>query len=605
MKKRYDEAVSPHSPDSKKPNGSHRKDCPKKPKLILKQGWSERSKKATVSAPITKDEEEVVETLYALAGLFPDHDSMVVRSSAWPETAESPVTLLEVKKEDKSSAQAANIVPSSNEADKLDSLNEPSTQEQQDLPESKKLHFKPDSTNSEMRTNTGIAFFKSEPDAEKSCIHGDRGVLSEPSLEIGLKQPKQQVTDHFERKTEMEFGVMDAESRVGHVVRELGKNGLALWPGLSSTVPLSPQTQSRSSSQSFANTIPTWTDAANHAPQTCSLETGSSTEKVLKITRDKNAMKRSAAHVYISRFIHSLQMQNKTILQQPLWLKPRVESKQTALWYPSNCSNLRNAINGNVPGSTSGNTAADRNSYEARSGIIPPQKMLQHEQPQTASASGMNTSKGQSFDFLSLSAGGVGIDANSNSSEVCNTMGSMSQLQVHHLHSHPQHQSLMPFSISPTDYTASACMDLLSTNTATPQAHLQLPQYLSSPFCDPPYTSHSGVKKQRQRLWAANLTAQYWPHGTSTVLTQFSSQQNGKPESSTSMPCAQTAIPPHPTLDAFDQYHSVSQYQQPKIAYTSSLPHTRVKRTDYHFSSVYVESNGGFSGDRSLPLQLL
>ncbi|XP_039026853.1 uncharacterized protein LOC120160512 [Hibiscus syriacus] len=618
MKKRGDEAVSPHSPYSNKQNGSlneaesHRKDGPKKPKLNLKQGQPYRSKKAIVSAPITKDEEEVAETLYALAGMFPDDDSMEVRSLVSPEMEESPVALLEVKKDDPSSVQAATVVPSStmdessNEADKLDPLNEPYTREQPGLPASKKLHFKHNSTISEMRTDTGILFFKSKPDAEKSCIHGDRGVLSESSLIAGLKQPKQKVTNLFQRKTEMEFGVMDVESR-GHMIRELGKNGLALWPSLPSIVPLAPR--SPSSSRSVANTIPKWLDAANYGPQTCSLETGSSSEKVLKITGDRNAMKRSATHVYISRLIHSLQMQgNKDgILQQPPWLKPNVGSKQTSLWYPNNCSNIRNAITGNVPGSTSGNTATDRNSYEARSGIIPSQKMLQLEQPRTVSASGMNTSKGQSFDILSLSAGGVGIDANSNSSEVCNAMGSTSQLQVPHLHLNPQHQSLMPFSISPTDYTSSACMDHLSTATETPQVYLQLPQYHGNPFCDPPYTSHSVVKKQQQqRLWAAHLAAQYQPHGTSTVLTQFSSRQNGKPELPTSMPSAQTAVPSHTTLEALGpKYYSVSQYHQPKIAYTSSLPPTRVKRTDHHFSSVYDESNGGFSADRPLPLQLL
>ncbi|GMJ02717.1 hypothetical protein like AT1G75730 [Hibiscus trionum] len=585
MKKRSPEAISPHSPDSKKP------------KLNLKQGGSDGSRKATVSSTITKDEEEVVETLYALAGMFPDDDSMEVRSSSQPETVEGPATFLEVQKEDTSSVQAAEIVPlstvnkSSKKACKLDSLNEPSTREQPDLPENKKLHFEPDSTISEMWINTNIPSIKNETDAENtSCIHGDFRVLSEPNLEAGLKQSKLQMTNLFGRTPEMAFGVTDIESQITqrNMTREPRKNGLALWPGLSSTVLRAPQ--SPSSSQSVANAIPTWLDAANYGPQTCSPEVGSSTEKVWKITRDRNSMKRSTTHVYIARLIHNLQIHDNKdgILQQPLWLKPREGLNQTVL--------LRNAINGNVAGSNSGSTATDRNSYEARSGIIPQLKMLQQE-PQTASASGMNTSKGQSFDFLSLSAGGFGIDANNNSSEV-----RKAQLQVPHLHLHPQHQSSMPFSISPVDYSSSACIDNLSTATATQQVQLQLPQYLSNPFCGPPYTSQSGVKKQQQRLWAA----QYRPHGTSPVMTQLSSRQNGKPESSTSMPYAQTSISPHPTLDAFGpKYYSVSQYQQPKLACTSSLTPTGVRRTDHHFSSVYEESSGGFPAERPLPLQLL
>ncbi|KAK8560458.1 hypothetical protein V6N13_082896 [Hibiscus sabdariffa] len=599
MKKRCQEAITSHSPDSKKPKGSlggvksHRKEGPKKPKLNLKQGGSDGCKEASVSRAITKDEEEVVETLYALAGMFPVDDSMEVRSSSRPETAEGPATLPEVQKEDTSSVQAAEIVPSStvdepsNKACKLDSLDEPPIREQPDLTENKKLHFEPDSTISEMKINTGIPFFKNETDNENAyCIHGEFRSLSEPSLETGLKQPKLHL---FERTPEMAFGVTDIESQIAqrNMTREPRKNGLALWPGLSSTVLLAPQNLSSSQTQSVANTIPTWLDAANYGPQTCSPEAGSSTEK------ERSSTRRSTTHIYISRLIHNLQMHDNKdcILQQPLWLKPHDGLKQTVL--------LRNAVNGNVAGSNSGSTATDRNSYEARSGIIPQQNMLQQEL-QTASAPGRNTSKGQSFDFLSLSTGGFGIDANNNSSEARNAMESMSQLQVPHLPLHQQHQSFMPLSISPVDYS-STCTDHISTATATHQVQLQLPQYLSNPFCGSPYTSHSGVKKQQQRLWAA----QYRPHGTSPVMTQLSSQQNGKAESSTPMPCAQTAISPHPTLDAFGpKYYSVSQYQQPKTACTSSLTPTRV-RTDYHFSSVYEESSGGFSAERPLPLQLL
>ncbi|KAK8623285.1 hypothetical protein V6N13_118173 [Hibiscus sabdariffa] len=609
MKKRCQEAISPHSPDSKKPKGSlggvksHRKEGPKKPKLNLKQGGSDGCKEASVSRAITKDEQEVVETLYALAGMFPDDDSMEVRSSSQPETVEGPATLLEVQKEDTSSVQAAEIVPSStvdepsNEACKLDSLNEPSTREQPDLTENKKLHFELDSTISEMRIDTGIPFFKNETDAENtSCIHGEFLIHSEPSLETGLKQPKLQMVNVFERTPEMAFGVTNIESQIAqqNTTREPRKNGLALWPGLSSTVLLAPQNPSSSQTQSVANTIPSWLDAANYGPQTCSLEAGSSTKKVSKITGDRNSKKRSTTHIYISRLIHNLQMRDNKdgFLQQPLWLKPHERLKQTDL--------LRNAINGNVAGTNSGSTATDRNSYEARSGIILQQKMLQQE-PQTASAPGRNTSKGQSFDFLSLSTGGFGKDANNNSSEARNAMESMSQLQVPHLHLHQQHQSIMPFSVSPVDYSSTTCIDHISTATATHQVQLQLPQYLSNMFCGPSYTSHSGVKKQQQRLWAA----QYRPQGTSSVMTQLSSQQNGKAESSTPMPCAQTALSPHPTLDSFGpKYYSVSQYQQPKTACTSSLTPTRV-RTDHHFSSVYEESNSGFSAERPLPLQLL
>ena len=101
-----------------------------------------------------------------------------------------------IKKEDTNSVcfpRAAETVPSStidessNEAAKLNSLNEITTQDQPDLPDSKKPHMEPDSSISQMRLNTTISSLaKSEPDAEKSsCIPGNFHVLSEQSLETG------------------------------------------------------------------------------------------------------------------------------------------------------------------------------------------------------------------------------------------------------------------------------------------------------------------------------------------------------------------------------------------------------------------------------------
>ncbi|XWS20958.1 hypothetical protein CRYUN_Cryun30bG0014100 [Craigia yunnanensis] len=613
MKKRR-HSISPPLPHSKKLNHtlevqSHKKDGVKKPKLDLKQGDSDWSRKATDSGPITKDEEEVVETLYALAGMFPDGDSMdknklsgdsiEVKSSAPPETVESPVTAIEDE--------------SSNEAAKINSLNETTTQDQPDLPDSKKPHMEPESSISQMRLNTTIpSLAKSEPDAEKSsCTPGNFHVLSEQSLETGLKQPKQQVTNLLERKPEKAFGVTSIESQIAqhHILKEPRKNGLALWPGLSSTMLLG--AWSPGSSQSSAAKIPAWLDAAIYGPRTCSLEYGSSTEKVSKVTMDRKSMKRCTAHVYISWLIRNSQMQDRkdNILQQPVQLKPPVGLKQTALLYPKSCGNLRNGIKGTIPNSSSGNSATDRNSYEARSGILQ-QTVLHQEQPQVASAFGMRASQRQSFDFLSLSARGVSTEANNSSNKIGNTVETLPQLQVPYLHSLPQHQSLVPFSIPPTRYTSSAYMDQLSTATAAQQVQLQLPQYPSNPFCGPPYTSHSAVAKQQQqhqqRLWVAHLAAQCRPDRTSAVMTQFPSLQNGKPESSTLMPCNQTAFPLHSTLDTVGpKYNTVPQHQQPKIAISSPFPLARVKWPDHHLPSVYEESNGGFRAGGPLPLQLL
>lgn len=69
--------------------------------LLKKQGSSDRSPKEAVSGSITKEEEEVVETLYALAGLvFPNNEAncnskrgseyLDANASALPESKNSP-----------------------------------------------------------------------------------------------------------------------------------------------------------------------------------------------------------------------------------------------------------------------------------------------------------------------------------------------------------------------------------------------------------------------------------------------------------------------------------------------------------------------------------
>ncbi|GMI82487.1 hypothetical protein HRI_001918000 [Hibiscus trionum] len=589
MKKRGRESISPPLPDSKRTNHTlggvevHRKDDLKKPKFNLKQGESEWSRKATVSGPITKDEEEVVETLYALAGMFPDGGSMdknkmngeqiEVNASAPPGT----VTAIEVKKEDTNTVchpQATETVPpstlegSTSDTAKLNTLNETTSQDQPDLPDSRKPRFEPDTARSQMRPSGSIYFLaRSEPEADKSsCIPGNSHVLSELTLRTGLKQPLP--SNLFERKAEMAFGVTAAESQMAqnHIIEEPRKNGLALWQSLAldSFTP--------GSSKSSANKFPAWLDAAIYVPRTCSLESSSLTEKVSKVTADRKLTKRCATHVYISCLIRNSQMHNKDgIPQQPLQLKPSTGLKQTTLLYPKDSDNLRNATNGNILGRCSGNSATNRND-----GIL---------QPQVASASGRNTSNKQTFDFLSLSTGGISMEVNNNPIKVGDAIESLSQLQgkVPYLNSFQQHQSLVPFSIPAPCYT-----DHLSTATATQQVQPQVHQYGSNPFSAPPYVSHSEVTKQQQRLWAAHLAAQYNHGGTSTVLTQFPSWQNGMPEPSTSMPYAQNAIPRFSSLDAVSpKYNVVPQHQLLKIAISSSLPPTRAKRSPP--SSIHIQ----------------
>ncbi|KAG5147287.1 hypothetical protein JHK82_014168 [Glycine max] len=131
---------------------SPQKDGIKKSKKQRTPGWSTRQ---VSPGPITKDEEEVVETLYALAGMFPsDKASNVVKSELDSESLPENSTVLQ----DQEESQSANVTLEASGATqdageksptgckKASSLNETIGQEQTDFPESANFLVATDNT---------------------------------------------------------------------------------------------------------------------------------------------------------------------------------------------------------------------------------------------------------------------------------------------------------------------------------------------------------------------------------------------------------------------------------------------------------------------------
>ncbi|GLU04572.1 hypothetical protein SLE2022_217100 [Rubroshorea leprosula] len=633
MKKRNRESVSPPLPDTKRLNHtlggeSPQKDGINKPKLNSKERDSEWSTKLSVSGPITKDEEEVVETLYALAGMFPDNDtidknkldneSLEEKPSAPPETVESPCTSTEVKKEASSACPpeavkavlSVNLEVSPNEAVKINSLNGTNTEEQHDLPDSKTFHMEPNSSIPQASLNASMSSLSRtessdrKPPSTPGSFHG----LPELGLETGFKLPKQQVITPTERKPEIAFKATSIEVQLGqeYVIKETRKNGVALWPGLSSTVPLC--AGSHGPSQSSTAKLPAWLDAAMCSSRPSSSQNGTSARKVSEVTTYRKPMRRCAAHVYISRLIQSLQMSESKDSVECIELKHQEGLKQAVVMPPNDLNSVRNGINGTL---SCISLSTNRNTYEAGSSSYLQYKKFHQDQLQMVQASGMHTSLKQ-YDFLSLLAGGGGEDINSRSNKAGNAFETLSQQKVPYLHLLPQHESLAAFSLPQAHSTSSTYSDQLSVAAASiQQGPLQLPPYLSSPFFGPSYTSHPDMGKQQVQLQQRLLAAQFAAHcrgsGTSTALTQFPSWKNGKNVSPAPIAGVQTIIPSSPlSLDALGpKYATVPQHQQPLMPISSSLPPTKVKRQDHHLPLIYEESGAGFRAGGALPMQLL
>lgn len=641
VKKRNPESMSPPLPDSKKLNHtvgemeSLKKDGLKKSKLnIVKQGSSDWSQKEVIG-PITKDEEEVVETLYAMAGMFPENDSVnnsklesapseakppalrEHRESCTPAVKDSAVTKEELGStfplRTSEAAPSSNVESSQKETAKTSA-------EVEEKPDSKSFHVKTDSCVPLVNVHSTMPLLaKREHNSdEPSCNPVTFQVLPEPCRDSGLEQSTQETS--LTGKPELAVGstTLRSEQVQQDTATESRRNGLALWPGLSPMVLLG----AGSSGPSLQSTkIPAWLDAAVGASKPYSLENGPSTRKVFKGATTNRSLKRCAGHVYISRLIRDLQMpenKEKSHLQCNQLKPPDEGQRQETHMVIYDFDKTRKGLNGVISVNSIGSTTAERNSSEARSGILQ-HKRLHHDQLQTATESGLQTLQKQSFNFLSLSAGGLGAeDTNSFSRTRNNALEPSSEFQVSHLHSLPQHQNFMPIAMPQTHYTSSYPDKISTSGTgSTQQVKLQLPSYLSSPFLGPAHTSSTILTKQhqqqQQQLWPAQLAGQCRPTGHSTAMSQFSNWPNGR-QDPTLIPCPQSLISPAPTsLEVLrPKYSTNSQHQhqhwlqhQQLMTITSSLPSSRVKRQDHHLPLVYDELEGGFRTGSSLSLQLL
>jgi hypothetical protein len=120
------------------------------------------------------------------------------------------------------------------------------------------------------------------------------------------------------------------------------------------------------------------------------------TLQISKVGVNGNSRKRCATHVHISRLIRILQMpeNQERLLLQPNHLKPQEGSKLGVLMAINNFHGVRNSLNGIISPTNLCNSTTERNSNEAKTGILQHQRLHQ-DQPQAALASGVYTPQKQ------------------------------------------------------------------------------------------------------------------------------------------------------------------------------------------------------------------
>ncbi|KAJ6392287.1 hypothetical protein OIU77_026105 [Salix suchowensis] len=622
MKKRNRESLSPPFPDSKKLSHTHggeeslKRDGLKKSGLNVTQPRPDWSSKQSFSGPITKDEEEVVETLYSLAGMFAHNEEPKTECKSGNDSLDAgPSTLQEPSesdsptvKEDLNSICLPRIDEAAQETwhdeiAKADCLNGPSFQECPTFP-SYKVQGELGSCVAQVNL---AAMLAKQEELKPRCDSVSLFIAPEQYQDtVKVKQSTQMETS-LERKPGIALGLTTTASQQdqGHTICQSKNSGPALWSSLSSTVSIGACNYG-SSSQSSATKFPSWMDTDFGATRPSSLQNRSSAGKASKVNTDKRSWKRSSTHVYISHLIQVLQIpESRDSLPLHLnQLRPQDILRQGVFMTINNFNGNRNGLNGATPSKAKVNTT-DKNSNQDGIGTLRRQRLHQ-DQPQTPS--GVYNSQKQTFNFLSLSTGGGSLEANNISNGVGNRSEHPAQLEFpyHPSHFQQQHSTPASFPMSQAYRTSSSYPDQATAQ----QAWVPQPPYFGNLYRGS-RTSPSGFanhqqqqqeQEQLQRLWAAQLgAAQYRTSANST--TPFPNWQNARQESPTQISLARPPIPTLSSLEAVGpKYAQISQQQ---LMTVTALPLARVRRQDHHLSSAYEETGGGFRTGGALPLQLL
>ncbi|KAF7829574.1 uncharacterized protein G2W53_011907 [Senna tora] len=551
-------------------------------KKSKKQGSTNWSPITTVSGPITKDEEEVVETLYALAGMFP-HNCSNSRRPLVGESLPESSSVLQVLQEgtktafEDSGGTAANpslLERSTVEAAKTSFLSEIVDQELPDLPEGANILMGSVNIASKMnRQNVPL------------LVGIENANKVDSSLARRLKKPRESLISHIERRPEMalEKAIGDECKQEQHMIKHRKKNeGSALWPGLS---PVASSGSHASFLQSAAAKHPDWLDAAICSSKKDLMESNSSGGKISEVVIHKSPWKRCAAHVHIGHLIQSLQVPNTGMLMQ----QPNQSNHNPAQEGPKHESHmevhdLKGMRNGNFFAPEIVHSATMKNSHETK-------KRLSHHKLQAVPTPGAYDLQKQSFD-LSLTAGGGEVEVNDGSKKVGRRLEPFSKLQVPYFHSlAQQHDGLMSLPMLHSQHTSTSYLDRASVVAP------QLPHY----YCCPSSGTHSNWKAPKKQelqglgFWTAQVPR--GPINCNTTRTQFPNWQSRKQDSPAVSPCGGVIFPHSPAaLEALGstKITPISRQQQQQLIALSSFPPSRT--TGLHFlpSSVVEENRARF-----------
>ncbi|CAI9777889.1 unnamed protein product [Fraxinus pennsylvanica] len=590
IKKRGHESITPPLPISRKLNhvsngvDLSRKYSSKKSKLKMKQEH------------VTKDEEEVAETLYALASMVPD-TTKTKNLGLDGETSEPKSSPLQRAKGSEPVLKDVAISTPREASKKISTrVIVDATLSPSNLPESTvqvvKFHSSGDAKQLDLPFNGD------------SATTGASGVQLERSLVPMLKMPTLDATPSGELPITLEQ--VGIQNGTHHTFTENKINDISLWPGSDPTGSLSSQTQG--SCLQSTTKLPAWFGQTNYAAQPRSCEKSVTDEKLMSQDsrvpfESKKSWKKWSAHVYIARLIKALQItERKDGLQE----KPTHSSANEGLnLWPcvsvNSQTNRRNGSNCVASFNNVAHSAAEKNSAEIKQAILLYKRLLQgqHHGPTTP---GLCTLQKQDSDFLSLAVGDCDVDSSDRINRTGHSHEALKQFHVPYMQ--PQNQSAMLLSLPHNGYSSTFPG---RPSTAAAQ-QIQLPPYLSSTLggpshVDATFPGRQQSKSDEQQKWMADIPTQYIPGFTAPHLPDW---QNGGRDSSSLINYDQ-AFFPHFRSSLDSKYKGIlpPQQQQQIIASDSSVPTSNVRRHYTLLPSGFKRNGAAFHPESLQQLQLL
>ncbi|KAL3514766.1 hypothetical protein ACH5RR_027483 [Cinchona calisaya] len=481
-----------------------RKDGSLKPKLKMKKSEARGCVTEGTQEPVTKDEEEVAEALFALAGVLSntvktDNTRSVGQglgvNSSNMKKAESSVTPIhveiaegEVEEEPKTISYVdeapnhwSNPVCSTGESVVLHCRNDPT---QPNISVGKQASIASDDDIAEVNLHSTAFDSEKQHAIQKaicnSVVSGNWTELSKTRSKFSNLE-KSPVT--VKQPILAPIAVTCSQADVQQAIKETRNNGSSLRPDLSSAI----------SCDSHGLEIPLQSSLANCSSQSPKLESSIVAKKDYQIAiNSKNSWKRCTTHGYICRFIKVFQIterKNRSMMHSTA-LTTNEAQNQVARITVIDLTEERDDTIGVVCSSSCSGSTPEKNVTEVRNAILLHKRLIQDQQ-QAYTPYEIYTPQNQSLKFLSLSAGTSQLEASNGNNRAKNGLEILTQRCSPGLLS--QKQPTIPFPMPQNCYASTS----FCSHPSVAALHKMSPYVGGSPF-GPTHMDAATASSQQQ-----------------------------------------------------------------------------------------------------------